>query len=389
MIVKKEFILLLNIILMFSVTTFSVTCSNGSNNQIELTKLGQAPTGGDAYDVWVNEERDLAYVTCGYHGFRIFDMSSPSNPVELSHVAETPAIINTGHSTGYAHQLLYHNEIVYVGDGAAGLAIINCSNSRDPYIITHYTRGYGWDIQIIDNIAFVASGYNNLGSPGVMILNITDPSNPILLRNYHTVIGITDVEVAGNYCYLASYSYLGSNSGLQILDISNYSNPIALGQYIGPSNSYAVDVEISGNLAYLSFWEEGLKILDISDPTNITVISEFNDNDISEFAFLDLNEEYVYLATMADGVVVLDVSDPYLPVERCKYNDTGKAYGIFVRDDFIFVADQSEGLKILKMELLSSETDTVSAKSFQLYLTILVLVVFGIRKRKSILRKKS
>ncbi|MFX0051870.1 MAG: LVIVD repeat-containing protein [Candidatus Hodarchaeota archaeon] len=365
------------IVIIFFLSIGLITPSSFQTDmKIELTKLGQVSTGGEPYDLWVNEDQDIAYVTCGYFGLRIFDVSSPSNPIELSHVAETTAVINTGHATGYAHQLLYDNEIVYVGDGAAGLTIINCSDLTNPYIITHYTGGYAWDIQIINNIAFVASGFNTLGNPGVMILNITDPANPILLYNYQTSSDVNDVEIAGNRGYLAS------NSGFKILDISNSSNPIALGEYEGPSNSYAIDVEISGNLAYLSLWKEGLKILDISNPADITIVSEFKGNEISEYTYFHLNEEYVYLATMANGVLILDVSDPNFPTEVSRYNDTGKAYGIFVRNDIIYVADQAEGLKILKMETLPSETDTATTSSFHVYLSVLVLIIIVIRKRK-------
>ena len=222
------------------------------------------------------------------------------------------------------------NDIIYVGDGPGGLTVINSSDPSNPYVLTHFLGGYTWDIQIADNVAFIVNGWNNLGNPGFMILNVSNPSTPTIINNFPTDFDVTDLEVVGNQAFLVC-----GDSSLTILDISNYTNPVILGKYLGPSGSFTIDVEISGNLAFLSFWKNGLKVLDISDPKNITVKGEFTRSNGGESIFLDLNGDYVFLTTMADGVVVLDVSNPENPIEVGGYSDSGKAYGIFVRNNYL------------------------------------------------------
>jgi hypothetical protein len=334
----------------------SCNISQTRSPQLEFINIGEVTTGGDAYDVWVDVDRNLAYVTCGYNGLRIFNISDPSNPILIVRVPESLPVINTGHGLAYAHQLLVDNDIIYIGDGPGGLTIINCSDLTNPIVLTHYDGGYTWDIQLRGNIAFIVNGWNNLGNPGLMILNVSNPSDPVLISNYQTDFDVTDLELEDDRGYMVSYDY-----GLKILDISNYSNPLELGHYLGPPDSVLMDVEITGNLAYLSFWNNGLQLLDCSDPSNITVLSEYNPVNISEFSYLTVEENYIYLAALNNGVVVLDTSNPYFPVEIGRYNDSGSAYGIFVRDNVIFLADRDEGFKILEMEMIGTDFTTISS----------------------------
>ncbi|MFX0086807.1 MAG: LVIVD repeat-containing protein [Candidatus Hodarchaeota archaeon] len=340
--------------ILFSITTMKIGSFSLSITQkkMELLPLSETVTGGDAYDVWVDEVKETAYVTCGYRGLRIFNVSNPSNLSLLAHIPETPAVINTGHSTAYAHQLLVRNEIVFIGDGPGGLKIINCSDPKNPLLLSQFTEGYSWDIKLIDDVAFVANGWNNMGNPGMMVVNVTDLTNPLQIYN-HMYSDITDLEISGDRVYLAGYS-----AGILILDITNYSNPVELGRYTERLDSF--DVEVVDNLVFQSSWDYGLQILEVNDPTSIKVISEFSSFDGNELASIHIDTEFAYLAAMTDGIIVLNISDPNNPQEVSRYSDLDGAFGIFARDDLVFVADQEKGLIILKLVLSSSNQQTTS-----------------------------
>ncbi|MFX0093820.1 MAG: LVIVD repeat-containing protein, partial [Candidatus Hodarchaeota archaeon] len=252
--------------LLLNVGATGCLASQEGNEGIIFTKLGEIFTGGDAYDVWVKNE--LAFVTCGYLGLKIFDVSDPSNITEVGHLPAS--------SGGYAHQLFIANDLVYIGGGQAGLEIINISDPSSPQRVTRYKEPattYPWAVQVVGNIAFLANGYITAGA-GLSILDISNHTSPILLGNYSTDGDATDIEVIGNLVYLTS-----SFGRLTILDVSNYSNPILVGQYTGQSglNAEVGDVKIVGNLAFLTYWSSGLKILDINDPSNIVKVGEYTD----------------------------------------------------------------------------------------------------------------
>ena len=362
------------------------------NQRLVFTVISETWTGGDTYDVWVDETCELAYVTCGYFGFRIFNVSNPSDPILLSHLPESPAIIETGHATGFSHQMFVEDSIVYIGDGAAGLKIINCSNPSDPYVITSVTEGYAWDMEMVGSTALIANGFRGKGNPGVLIVNMSIPQNPFVIFNYTTSSDIPDIEVVGSNALVVN-----SEVGLLILDIGNYSSPEAIGQYTGPTNSYTGDVEIWGDLAFLIFWEYGLRILDSTDPEDIEEIGEFSEPYLTSIT-LDKNSNLGYLASYDDGLIVLNLTDPSSPQEIGRYQDSGKVYRSFIRDDLIFLADQ-EGFKILQMEfsqqdrtdtsvspsLISSSIDSVNASStgFEMLLVVISVIIFSIvQKRK-------
>lgn len=329
-------------------------------------------------------------------------MSNPSKPKLLSIIPEAPAVIGTGHATAFAHQMFVDNRediIIYIGDGAGGLTIVNCSDPTAPYILATFKEGHAWDMEMSGSKAYIAHGFMGLGNPGVMIANMSDPENPSLIFNYTTNYDVTDIEIIGDRAFIVN-----SDSGLIILDISNSSAPEVLGQYSGGANSYTADVEIWGDLVFLIFWENGLKILDIADPANIIEIGEFSETYLTTIT-LDTYSKLGYLASYNDGLVILNLTDPSSPIEIGRYHDSGKVCKTFLRNNLIFVADQDEGLKILQMvfsshdfittsfhtkptfssSLLTTRTESVtsSTSSLNLLLVTLSLLIFLESKRRN------
>ncbi len=69
----------------------------------------------------------------------------------------------------------------------------------------------------------------------------------------------------------------GYASSLDIVDISDPSAPILVGRY--DSYGYAHDVAISGNYAFVASEYDDFRILDISDPEAPTVAGRYDTGD--------------------------------------------------------------------------------------------------------------
>jgi Ca2+-binding RTX toxin-like protein len=81
---------------------------------------------------------------------------------------------------------------------------------------------------------------------------------------YDTSGSVIDVQVIGNYAYVTD-----GDSGLQIIDISNPTTPILKDAY--DTSGFAYGLQVVGNYAYVADREGGLKIIDVSDFTgNLT-----------------------------------------------------------------------------------------------------------------------
>lgn len=327
--------------------------AQGDDYHLKFTKLGQISTGGDAYDIWVNEAEGLAYVTCGYSGLRIFNVSSHSSPSELSHVPEQPASIPTGHTTGYAHQFFIDsNDIAYVGDGAAGVTIINCSDPQQPYLLSQYLGGYAWDIQKAGSIAYVALGWIDETLPsGLHMVNVSTPSNPLFVGDYSTQGIISDIEVENDLIFLSS-----NHDGILILNISNQTNPELVGQYEElSSGDDFFSFDATANLLYVASWASDFRILDATDPGNIQLVGEYESNE--NYSSVRVYDELAFLCAR-QGLTILDVSNPSNPIEIGHYSDNGRINSVYKKNDIIFLAAEDDGLVIVKMERAESSTSS-------------------------------
>jgi hypothetical protein len=126
-----------------------------------------------------------------------------------------------------------------------------------------------------------------------LIVDISNPSSPVLNGSYDTAGNACDVSVSGNYAYIAD-----SNNGLTILDISNPSSPVLKGSY--NTTGYAQRVVVSGNYAYVAV-DDNLVIVDISNPSSPILKGRYavSASDVS------VSDNYVYVTEGVNGIIIL------------------------------------------------------------------------------------
>jgi hypothetical protein len=113
-----------------------------------------------------------------------------------------------------------------------------------------------------------------------------------------------DVTVEGDLAYVTD-----SYSGLHVVDVSDPSAPVQLGICFAP---YAEDVQVSGQIAYLSsdYFTQGVYLVDVSSPANPTEIGFYPTIHPNETA---IDGDMVYLAD-TDGFLAFQVT---LPTGAC------------------------------------------------------------------------
>ena len=339
-------------------------------SQLVLTKIAQVETG-DAYDLWIDTDNHIAYVTCGYSGVKVFNVSNPHNPTQIANVSSS--------SNGYAHQLVMRDNLMLIGDGHGGLKIIDFETLSNPVVLTQYTGDYAWDVEVKGHVAFVANGLTGSGGK-LTIVNVTNPTAPALLSSFTTVGDATDIEVVDHLAFVTT-----SYKGFTVFDVSNYTNPVQLAQYVGASASDTDlgDLEIVGNLAYLSYWDKGFSVLNISNLSDIEVISESSECQNSFSVHIDTERNLAFLCDLELGLLLLDVQTPTKLVEVARYSDGGKPNRVEVIGSLVYMTDQENGFVILEIE----DNDRLTI-GFELPLLIVglasVLVIGGyLRKRSS------
>jgi hypothetical protein len=106
-----------------------------------------------------------------------------------------------------------------------------------------------------------------------------------------------------------------------------------------------VDVEVSGDIAYLADSFGGLQVLDLSDPEQPSVVSTFDSPGSTRGQGVFVAEPYLYLAD-GKGVRILDISDPTAPEELGFYDTLGFALDLQVVGDMAYVAAREGGFYI-------------------------------------------
>jgi hypothetical protein len=228
------------------------------------------------------------------------------------------------------------------------------------------------------NYAYVVTG------PLLVILDITDPANPIRVGRHEMSIDFArDVAVAGDYAYLAN-----GDAGLRILDVSDAANPVEVGFSEAPANPWAVAV--LDDYAYVADRQDKMQVIDVSDPTSPTLESTYTSSiydtvrDVAvtsgagqAYAYLgssnhlfivdvtdpdSLSElgvytttaqgvapvgSYAYVAAGEDGLLAIDISQPLTPTLADSLDTPFWAYAVAVSGTQAYVADGDSGLRIV------------------------------------------
>ncbi len=162
---------------------------------------------------------------------------------------------------------------------------------------------YGIDIDVAQQIAFVAQGEGGLG-----IYDISTPADPVLIGTYNTSGNAQDVKAKDNLAYIAD-----QHAGLVIVDVSIPASPFLIGGV--DTNGRATAVALSGDFAYLADYNDGFKAIDISDPANPQITDEKEDGASNRILGVTLSADgMTAYVTDRTTILVYDLSNPAIPV---------------------------------------------------------------------------
>lgn len=267
------------------------------------TVLGSYQRPGIVWDVAVGQNAGTTY---GYaidlDNLWVVDLSDPANPQPRG---QTP-LLDEG---GWAPNIAVAGSYAYVGL-TNRVRIFDVSNPAAPVSAGSYAiAGYSstQDVFVQGNYAYVAV---SLGGNGhLLILNVTNPASPTLVKDFDSPGEARRVFVADGKAYLADAA-----SGLRILNVATPSNPVALGSLAPAVAGASTDVVyVEGNRAYVgcNHYASGietayLRVVDVSNPATPVVLSTYSlpgmINDI------EVRDGQAFLAMLGEGAVWLDVS---------------------------------------------------------------------------------
>jgi len=155
-----------------------------------------------------------------------------------------------------------------------------------------------------------------------------------------------EYDVDGNYLYMSA-----SFNGIQVFDISDPANPLWVRNiYTGPDD-YVSDLVIWDGYIYAAVYGADLVVIDIDPLQDAHVVKEVSTTG-APFA-IDNNGATLYVATETypDGFVdIFDITDPTEPVIINSVPYAGFPYEIRYSNGYAYLAAQSGGLAVLDVD---------------------------------------
>ncbi|MCK4823950.1 hypothetical protein KA005_49810, partial [bacterium] len=242
----------------------------------------------------------------------------PKNP-PLSFLEEQPPLIATIATLGEVNDVHIYGNYAYLAIGTTGAAgpaafeIIRISDPANPVSIGSYVfpntinGAQSVDIELSGTYAYVS--YND-GSAGVGYLeyfDISDKTNPILKKIINVSSSTKSIDISGDYAYIDGLSIFNSvfidtpadSSSVKVTDNLNLGVP--------SNETFAIDIDDSGNYAYVSVENIGLRAVNISDPEILSydkIITSPVTTAIVTDIVVDSGGNYAYTSGLDSGLVI-------------------------------------------------------------------------------------
>ena len=261
-------------------------------------------------------------------------------------------IVSRFTTTGYSQDVVVDNTIAYVAHGEGGLMIINISDPNKPVAITNVNegmKGYANKVARKDSVLYIASG-----GFGVSVVNAADPENPQITATNLALKPAKSFLVMGNFLFTAIAEY-----GVQIAEIGeNATQPDIRGGTNTPGFAQGICASADSNYLLVACGEMGLAVFDISELQsgwgNYPIVGGVDIPEYSEDVVSHPTLPYAYVASGTAGLSIVDFSDPANVKIVGKYDTGGYAKEILYKDGRVYMTTGSRGLKIFNVTNVSS-----------------------------------
>ena len=270
---------------------------------------------------------DLVYIATN-DGLTVLDVSDIENPSEIGFFETSWEPSNLVVDSGYA----------YITEDEVGLRIIDVSNPPQPIDVGFWPATWeARDLDVSGEAAFVATGNDD-----IRIIDVSDDENPVEIATFETLGGTKTVSVDGPFAVVAV------SEGVSIIDVSNPSKPSEAGLYTADASVRGALLD--GPIAYVLAnadesvpgTEDGIRVIDVSVPEHTVELASI------EFV-LRVMDVAVIENTMftANGDLGVSVGPPYAQWKGGKLDTPGFARGVTPYGQYLFVADDHKGLRII------------------------------------------
>lgn len=249
-------------------------------------------TPGPAHKVFVSEDYYcyVIYELSGSRRVQIYDISTPNNPVLAGNLDST--------STDYL-DIYAANHLAYIAAGNNGFKIYNMVDPTRPSLMG-LINGFFPQNRIWLSGNYIYMTYYNVsgGKSRYQPINISNPSSPLLLTPVDLLNEpIHDLEVFNYYMYACF-----ADSGLRILEISDPTDPLIISGY--DTYGQANDIFVYGANAFIADGSNGTMMVNVANPNSPYLDGYYNASGSAQSVFV--SGGYIFVACGSNGIEVLE-----------------------------------------------------------------------------------
>jgi hypothetical protein len=230
------------------------------------------------------------FVTHNLDGLLIFDVSNPQQPTLCGTYTDVISL--------YDIDIL--GSLAYLSGDM--FQIVDISAPCSPTLV-YSSDLHPWKVAISGTRLYVGTAYD-----GVSILDVSDPTHPMLLGSYvppiwpNTFLRLESLAIVGTRMYMGT-----EQNGLLIVDVSNPAAPTLLGRY--QTRTSVMSVRVVGSRAYVGAGD--LDIVDVGNPATPVLIGRYSS--LLEIDDLRVVGSVAYLAASWADLQIVDISQPSAP----------------------------------------------------------------------------
>lgn len=321
----------------------------------------------------------------------IISCGKPTNPetVVPPDISGGYKIVTKYATSGYAQDVLKKDNLLYIAQGEGGLEIVDVADAETPETVSVTSdgvRGYSIKVAMIDTVVYLAAG-----SFGVNVLDVADVHNPLVTASNTSMKPAKNLHIMGSYLFTAvsevgikiseisyptgpdprgqistfGFAYGLTTSadsnrmfvacgemGLDIIDISHFEegwpNYWQVGWCDTPGKAEAITILEEESTAFLACGTAGLQIINYADTSNIHIVGSYDGAGYAKD--LIYKDQLIFQTAELAGLQIIDVSDFTNP-KLIGVVETEFALGLDMDDNYIYVADEDEGLIVISIPL--------------------------------------
>jgi hypothetical protein len=236
---------------------------------------------------------------------------------------------------GPARQVVVQGTYAYVGV-SCGLLILDVSDPANPV-----ETGRAYITTRIEDI-FVQSGYAYVADAlqGLTIVDVRDVRNPRVVGKVRCGFNMFGVFVKDTLAYLVGSGGYQDSSDLFVINVKDPMAPFVVAGY---DTSWGHKIQVVDSLAYVTAagWNVSIEIFNISNPFDIRQIGQTSGIGTTED--IVVRDTLAFVASPDSGLCVVNIKDPRTPQKVVCYNPSGPPYAgpysISVLGNYAYLCD--------------------------------------------------